>query len=238
MLRELTLSANVSAPRMIGFPAPAQLNVIVLHAVRSPLISLKVKDVAKADDMHGAFAAVLAVFRISRVIPSMPILPLWVMPSLVVASNHPFTPCKNGMAIIAATIPNSVITIIISMSVKPLLLFMGELPLHRKSPHLNPLSFRERARVRVGFRIYPQLQPNLLLNSLKLTKHFMIPKTQHTKARPHQPFCASFICFRIFCMLSAIYLKNQFPIYANKIKDKITKWMLTAELKPGHLFVA
>src|SRR3989344_3293100 len=122
MLRELTLSANVSAPRMIGFPAPAQLNVIVLHAVRSPLISLKVKDVAKAADMHGVLSDFLAVFLISLVIRSMPILPLWVMPSLVVASNHPRAPCKSGMAIMAATIPSRVMTIIISMRVKPLVL--------------------------------------------------------------------------------------------------------------------
>src|SRR4030067_780863 len=125
MLRELTLSANVSAPRMIGFPAPAQLNVIVLHAVRSPLISLKVKDVAKAADMHGVLSDFLAVFLISLVIRSMPILPLWVMPSLVVASNQPRAPCKSGIAIIAATIPSRVITIIISMRVKPLLLFIS-----------------------------------------------------------------------------------------------------------------
>src|SRR3990170_7625493 len=100
-----------------------------LQATRFPVESLNEKDVDVAADMHGAFAAVLAVFRISLVIRSIPILPLWVMPSLVVASNHPFTPCKNGMAIIAATIPSRVITIIISMRVKPLLLFMGELPL-------------------------------------------------------------------------------------------------------------
>src|SRR3989338_9871306 len=154
---DVTLSARLNVPPLTRWIfVPDRLNVI---GELQSLTVLNEMEFTAADKIHGLFAAVLAVFLISLVIRSMPILPLWVMPSLVVASNHPFTPCKNGMAIIAATIPNSVITIIISMSVKPLLLFMGELPLHRKSPHLNPLSFRERARVRVGFRIYPQLQP-------------------------------------------------------------------------------
>lgn len=71
---------------------PEREKVMELQFVRSPLMSLKVKDVAEAAEIHGALAAVLAVFRISRAMRSMPILPLWDMPSRDVAWNHPFTP--------------------------------------------------------------------------------------------------------------------------------------------------
>src|SRR3989338_5829360 len=117
---DVTLSARLNVPPLTRWIfVPDRLNVI---GELQSLTVLNEMEFTAADKIHGLFAAVLAVFLISLVIRSMPILPLWVMPSLVVASNHPRAPCKSGMAIMAATIPSRVMTIIISMRVKPLVL--------------------------------------------------------------------------------------------------------------------
>jgi len=71
--------------------------------------------------------------------------------------------------------------------------------------------------------------PNFLLYRFYLIKNLIVPESENAKTSLLQFLGAILVIPSLLSMLSPVYLNNKFFFKADKIKDVITKWMLTAK---------
>ncbi|OGU09696.1 MAG: hypothetical protein A2X82_07700 [Geobacteraceae bacterium GWC2_55_20] len=77
--------------------------------------------------------------------------------------------------------------------------------------------------------------PNLLHYGIDFRKHFVVPESYYGKTRFLKFVSAAFIILNPLPMLSTINLNHQSDFQAGKIKNVITKGMLSAKFQTGNL---